>query len=192
MKSVLELAQGLDITNNPDLTVTFESGNSGFHIFCTPEDHPDGWERETITHLGLSTMAYELSEQKLGDHYPMRNRPEDVAWANENVTQLFKLTDIALMVICIAKNLRERIMGKHTAHPSNPHYYPYQIYDAPDLRLHGRLYRKTDLENTPAGFFPNGTVFQHRKRGHLRLFWDGALIPLHSLDDPIPSRGNGK
>ena len=78
---------------------------------------------------------------------------------------------------------------KSRAHPSNPHYYPYKICDAPDSRLHGRLYRKTDLKNVPPGFFPNGTVFQHREEGYLQLFWDGAFLPLHSLDDPIPLGG---
>lgn len=79
----------------------------------------------------------------------------------------------------------------HNAHPANPRYYPWEVFDAPDSRLHGRLYRKTDLMNVPPNFFPNGTVFQHRKLGTLRLFWNGALQNINTLDDPIPARGNG-
>ena len=80
----------------------------------------------------------------------------------------------------------------NNAHPSNPDYYPYPICDAPDRRLHGLVYRKTDLANSPAGLFPNGTVFQNCQNWNLHLFWDGALIPLQSLEDPILMEGNGK
>ena len=77
----------------------------------------------------------------------------------------------------------------HNAHPANPRYYPWEIFDAPDSRLHGRIYRKTDLDNIPPSFFPNGTVFQHREKGNLKVFWDGVLIAIQSLDDPVPLRG---
>jgi hypothetical protein len=75
------------------------------------------------------------------------------------------------------------------AHPANPRYYPWVIFDAPDRRLHGLMYRGTDLENVPPHFFPNGTVFQHRKDGTLRIFWEGSLRKIHTLDDPIPGAG---
>ena len=55
------------------------------------------------------------------------------------------------------------------AHPSNPRYYPWEVFDAPDRRLHGLLFRGTDLQNSPPTFFPNGTVFQNRRNGTLVL-----------------------
>lgn len=78
------------------------------------------------------------------------------------------------------------------AHPSSPHYYPWIIYDAPDRRLHGRVYRGADLENFSPGFFPDGTVFRHRNKGTLRLIWNGVFIGIQSLDDPVPREGKGK
>jgi hypothetical protein len=79
---------------------------------------------------------------------------------------------------------------KSKAHPSNPRYYPWEVCDAPDRRLHGLLFRGTDLKNTPPSFFPNGTVFQHRKNGTLVLFWNGSLKTIHTLDDPIPTQNS--
>ncbi len=69
-------------------------------------------------------------------------------------------------------------MKRKNAHPSNPRYYPWEICDAPDKRLLGRVFRGTDLVNFPPTFMPNGTVFQHRKEGHLQVFWDGLLLDI--------------
>jgi hypothetical protein len=67
-------------------------------------------------------------------------------------------------------------------------YFHWQIYDAPDGSLIGRLYRGADLANFPPSFMPNGTVFKHQTKGTLKLFWDGRLMPIQSLDDPVPTR----
>ena len=80
-------------------------------------------------------------------------------------------------------------MKKKDAHPSNPRYYPWEICDAPDNRLLGRVFRGTDLANFPPTFLPNGTVFQHRKKGTLQLFWNGKLTPISTLDAPISVGG---
>ena len=43
MKPVLDLARQLDIATNPHPRAIFEAGNGGFQVWCTPQDHPQGW-----------------------------------------------------------------------------------------------------------------------------------------------------
>jgi hypothetical protein len=91
MKPVLDLARTLDIEDNPSPEALFDAGSAGFNIWCTPDDHPDdpegwiliidklipgafikpcgfvasvywGWDDDCITHIRLSTSAYELEE----------------------------------------------------------------------------------------------------------------------------------
>jgi len=88
MKPVLDLARHLDIATNPDPQAIFEAGNSGFEVWCTPQDRPQGWddihmltgsfakpceyvgsarwkwEAETIVALAIRTAAYALADQK--------------------------------------------------------------------------------------------------------------------------------
>ena len=40
MKPVLDLARKLDIASNPSLQALFEAGNSGFQVWCIPQDRP--------------------------------------------------------------------------------------------------------------------------------------------------------
>lgn len=113
MRPVLDLARKLDIATNPEPDALYESGSGGFQIWCTPEDHPQGWEGvpmnmgafaqpcafvgsviwgwegEKITHLELETEAYDL---RLGKQRPpwTRNRPEDITWAREKTHWLFE------------------------------------------------------------------------------------------------------
>ena len=89
MKPVLEAASRLDIATNPDAEAIFEVGSAGFQIWCTPTEHPEGWEAvaqtmfpgafakaceyvasvhwhwddETIVGLNLSTAAYALADR---------------------------------------------------------------------------------------------------------------------------------
>ena len=122
MRPVLDLARKLDITTNPDPEAIFETGSGGFQIWCTPDDHPEGWDDvpmtqgafskpcsyvasvywewsgEKITYLCLSTDAYDL-----GDHhgvgrlaYDYHNRPVDIAWAKEKIDWLFRQSDVLL------------------------------------------------------------------------------------------------
>lgn len=84
MKPVLAMARTLDIASNPDPGAIYEVGFGGFQVWCTSNDHPDGWDDvplskgafskpcsfvaavgwgwdgETITHLQLQTRAYDL------------------------------------------------------------------------------------------------------------------------------------
>jgi len=87
MKPVLERARVLDIATNPDPLAIFEAGSGGFQVWCTPEDHPEGWNgiqmvsgafskpceyigsvhwiwrNEEIVALGIETDAYALADQ---------------------------------------------------------------------------------------------------------------------------------
>jgi len=48
LKPLLDLARQLDIATNPDRRAIFEAGNSGFQVWCTPQDHPRGWNDITM------------------------------------------------------------------------------------------------------------------------------------------------
>ena len=92
MDPVLQQARIWDIANNPASEAVFETGTGGFQIWCTPEDHPKGWEGvpmdagtfskpcdfvagvhwgwdgELITHLVVETDAYALERGNLPRH----------------------------------------------------------------------------------------------------------------------------
>jgi hypothetical protein len=113
MEPVLTKACQLDIAANPAPEALFEAGNSGFQIWCTPDDHPKGWDdvemtagafakpceyvasvwwgwddaTQTITHLYIETDAYAF--QDLG-RTPSHNRPQDIAWAKRKIRWLFE------------------------------------------------------------------------------------------------------
>jgi len=109
----------LDLARNPEPQAIFEAGTAGFQIWCTPADHPKGWdgvvmtciasnasafskpceyvasvgwgwEGETITHLLLSTDAYALGRNK-----HTYNRPADLAWAKRKIRWLFKQAGVS-------------------------------------------------------------------------------------------------
>jgi len=44
IQPVLDLARQLDIATNPHPAAIFEVGSGGFQIWCTPYDHPKGWD----------------------------------------------------------------------------------------------------------------------------------------------------
>ena len=94
LKPVMEAARRLDVGTNPAPDAIFEAGSAGFQIWCTPAEHPEGWEAvapsmfpgafskacefvasvhwhwddETIVGLNLSTAAYALAD-RLPDQY---------------------------------------------------------------------------------------------------------------------------
>jgi hypothetical protein len=49
MRPVLDQARRFDIASNPDPQAIFEAGSAGFQVWCTPEDHPQGWEDIKMT-----------------------------------------------------------------------------------------------------------------------------------------------
>jgi hypothetical protein len=116
MAPVLEKARKLDIASHPAPNSIFEALPAGFNIWCTPDDHPEGWEGvrmdagafskpceyvatatwgwedEQIIHIVLETDAYALSDRDpVGRHSKAyHNRPEDVAWAKGKIAWLFR------------------------------------------------------------------------------------------------------
>jgi hypothetical protein len=85
---VLAYARRLDIATNPVPEAVFEALSSGFNIWCTPEDHPQGWDGitlipgafakpcgfvgtatwkwdgEQVVGISLGTDAYDLADQR--------------------------------------------------------------------------------------------------------------------------------
>ncbi|MBC8506916.1 MAG: hypothetical protein H8D34_18785 [Chloroflexi bacterium] len=125
LKPVLEAARKLDIATNPTPEAIFEAGNGAFQIWCTPDDHPSGWEGvsmtrcafskpcayvasvrwgwegERIVHLWLSSDAYELGDHLGAGRYALHNRPEDLTWAESKVHRLFQLAGVPIPPIVI-------------------------------------------------------------------------------------------
>ena len=99
LKPVLDLARQLDIATNLEPSAIFEAGSAGFQIWCTPQDHPRGWdgikmisgtfskpceyvggvhwkwEGEKIVGLEIETSAYALAEQKPDDYCDLTEIP---------------------------------------------------------------------------------------------------------------------
>jgi hypothetical protein len=100
MQPVLDLARQLDIATNPDPRAIFEAGSGGFQIWCTPSDHPKGWngiamhagafskpceyvgsvhwkwDEEEIVALSIETTAYALADQKPDEFCNLVEIPE--------------------------------------------------------------------------------------------------------------------
>jgi hypothetical protein len=100
MQSVLDLARQFDIATNPHPSAIFEAGNGGFQVWCTPQDHPQGWNEITmisgafskpceyvgtvlwkwdddkIIALQIETMAYALADQKPNEYCDLREIPQ--------------------------------------------------------------------------------------------------------------------
>jgi hypothetical protein len=116
MQPVLDLARKLDIATNLDATALFEAGNAGFQVWCTPDDHPEGWddiqmnagafskpceyvgsvgwqwEGEQIVTLEISTTAYALADHKPGEYnrQTIKNREADIEWLLDKAEWLFE------------------------------------------------------------------------------------------------------
>lgn len=100
MKAVLDLARQFDIATNPHPSALFEEGNGGFQVWCTPQDHPRGWngiamipgafakpceyvgsvfwnwDDDKIIGLQIGTTAYALAEQKPDEYYNLKETLE--------------------------------------------------------------------------------------------------------------------
>ena len=101
MKPVLDLVRKLDIATNPEPAAIFEAGSGGFQVWCTPKDHPKGWEdivmnsgafskpceyvgsvhwkweEESIVALEIETSAYALADQKPDQYCNLTAIPRD-------------------------------------------------------------------------------------------------------------------
>lgn len=100
MKPVLDLARQLDIATNPHPSAIFEAGNGGLQVWCTPQDHPMGWngitmipgafskpceyvgsvlwkwDHDQIIGLQIETAAYALAEQMPDEYCDVKEIPE--------------------------------------------------------------------------------------------------------------------
>ncbi len=100
MKPVLDLARQFDIATNPHPSAIFEAGNGGFQVWCTPQDHPQGWngismipgafskpcefvgsvlwkwDDDQIIGLQIETTAYTLAEQMPDEYCNLKEIPE--------------------------------------------------------------------------------------------------------------------
>jgi hypothetical protein len=99
MRPVLNLARHFDIAINPEPEAVFEAGSAGFQVWCTPADHPKGWEgiemipgtfskpceyvgsvhwkweSEQIVALEIDTAAYALADQKADMYCDLNDIP---------------------------------------------------------------------------------------------------------------------
>jgi hypothetical protein len=104
MLPVLAAARRLGIATNPFPEALFEVGSAGFQIWCTPTEHPEGWDEitatmfpgafakaceyvasvhwhwddEAIVGLNLSTAAYALAD-RLPEQYTASETRRDLA-----------------------------------------------------------------------------------------------------------------
>lgn len=102
LQPVLDLARELDIATNPHPSAIFEAGNGGFQVWCTPQDHPQGWngitmipgafskpceyvgsvlwqwDDDKIMGLQIETTAHALAEQLPDEYCNPREIPEGV------------------------------------------------------------------------------------------------------------------
>lgn len=99
MQPVLDLARQLDIATNRHPAAIFEAGSGGFQVWCTPQDHPQGWndivmnsgsfskpceyvgsvnwkwEDDVIVGLEIETSAYALADQKPDEYCNLTDIP---------------------------------------------------------------------------------------------------------------------
>jgi hypothetical protein len=124
LKPVLDLARKLDIATNADPQAIFEAGSGGFQVWCTPDDHPQGWneirmnsgvfsktceyaggahwkwENDRIVALEIETTAYALSDQKPDEyrnHRAITNRAADIEWLKQKIVWLFDKAGVPLL-----------------------------------------------------------------------------------------------
>lgn len=100
MKPVLDLARQFDIATNPHPSAIFEAGSGGVQVWCTPQDHPHGWngitmipgafskpceyvgsvlwkwDDDQIIGLQIETTAYALAEQMPDEYCNLKEIPE--------------------------------------------------------------------------------------------------------------------
>jgi hypothetical protein len=101
MQPVLDLARKLDIATSPHPAAIFEAGSGGFQVWCTPKDHPIGWdgivmrpgafskpceyvgsvhwkwEEDAIVGLEIDASAYALADQKPDEYCQLTDIPRD-------------------------------------------------------------------------------------------------------------------
>jgi len=122
----MRLARQYDFATNPAPEAIFEAGTGGFQIWCTPEDHPKGWDGitmnagdfskpcefvgsvhwkwddEKITGIVLETDSYALSGKLHdGDRHKCHNRKEDIEWAKKKIRWLFTKAELSMPTVYV-------------------------------------------------------------------------------------------
>ena len=124
MQAVLDLANRLDVGENPAPEAVFDGRSAAINLWCNQQNHPEGWEGvpitagafckaaefvgtlswiwgDSITELHLQTEAYALGD-RLGRE-KIVNRPADLDWAKEKVAWLFEEAGLLLPEITVVQ-----------------------------------------------------------------------------------------
>jgi hypothetical protein len=144
MRPVLDKARRLDIATHPGPNSLFEALLAGFNLWCTPEDHPQGWDGvsrdagafakpceyvgtatwgwtdERITHIELDTEAYALRDHDYGEAKQRpaayRDRHDDIAWAAAKVAWLFSLAGMECPPIVVGDSSGNTLLPSSEEH----------------------------------------------------------------------------
>jgi len=131
------MARKLDIASNPAPNAVFEPLSSGFNVWCTHQDYPQGggWEEivpdmvagaftkpcefvgtvtwgwdddERISYLVVETDAMALRDKSPLCYPKTKNRPVDVEWVKEKVKFLFELAGVPILPFVLSDEDDER------------------------------------------------------------------------------------
>lgn len=206
MRSVIELATQLDIATNPDPRAVFQACRSGFQVWCTPEDHPQGegwnniqmtagafckaceflgmviwkWEEDRIIGISLETSAYALSDQKSHRYSGERNIPEGAA----RRTIFNRSEDIEW--------LKEKVtwLFAEAGIPLLP--FEYEEPAAPDPGPHLLAYYRSEEDEYMVLISPDTSPEEFCKPGYslreLLEVWNEGEIPADVILRPEPAR----
>lgn len=128
MRPVLNVVRIKDVTQNGSQSAVYEPLSSGFNLWCTDKNRPKGWEAveltrgafaqpcgfvgtcwwgwggeqdEEITHLRVTTDAYDLGDKYNLSGKDIHNRPEDIEWAKEKIESAFETANVPMPPIVI-------------------------------------------------------------------------------------------
>jgi len=130
MKPVLRKAEELDIGTNSVPEAIYEGHLAAVSVWCTPEDHPEGWDGVMMTAIAgmftkksayvgcaswvwadeeidnpkiiavrIETDAYALQDRYGGPYKQWKNRPGDIAWITQKITELFQLAGVEMLPV---------------------------------------------------------------------------------------------
>ena len=114
MDQLLAAGQRLDIATNPDPAAIFEVSRTFIQIWCTPVDHPEGWESAKMSqgdfpkpcalvagvHWDNDERVLQIRTERIGhenagtEGETIINRPQDVLWTLGKILDLCKQASI--------------------------------------------------------------------------------------------------
>ena len=130
MQTVLDLAKDFDVGENSTAEALYDGRLAAINLWCTPGDHPDGWEgipitagafckaaefvgtlswswSDRINEFHLQTEPYALREHR--HEREIANRPADLAWAQVKIEWLFRQAGLPTPTITIRESIREPV-----------------------------------------------------------------------------------